>query len=37
MRMIAPTAGSVLVDRRAVATLLPREVLAYRRKVQMIF
>jgi oligopeptide/dipeptide ABC transporter ATP-binding protein len=37
MRMIEPTAGSVLVDGQEVATLLPREVLAYRRKVQMIF
>jgi len=37
MRMIKPTAGSVLVDGRTVATLLPREVLAYRRRVQMIF
>ncbi len=37
MRMITPTAGSVLVGGQVVATLLPREVLAYRRKVQMIF
>ena len=37
MRMIKPTAGSVLVDGQTVATLLPREVLAYRRRVQMIF
>jgi oligopeptide/dipeptide ABC transporter ATP-binding protein len=37
MRMTPPTAGAVLVDGRAVATLLRSEVLAYRRKVQMIF
>ena len=37
MRMIPPTAGAVLVDGQVVASLLPGEVLAYRRKVQMIF
>jgi oligopeptide/dipeptide ABC transporter ATP-binding protein len=37
MRMIPPSAGAVLVDGQVVATLLPGEVLAYRRKVQMIF
>ena len=37
MRMITPTAGAVLVDGKRVAELLPSEVLAYRRKVQMIF
>jgi oligopeptide/dipeptide ABC transporter ATP-binding protein len=37
MRMVKPTAGAVLVDGRTVATLLPSEVLAYRRTVQMIF
>ena len=37
MRMMRPNAGSVLVDGQDVATLLPSEVLAYRRKVQMIF
>jgi peptide/nickel transport system ATP-binding protein len=37
MRMIPPTAGAVLVDGQVVATLLRSEVLAYRRKVQMIF
>jgi oligopeptide/dipeptide ABC transporter ATP-binding protein len=37
MRMIPPTAGAVLVDGQVVATLLQNEVMAYRRKVQMIF
>ncbi len=37
LRLTLPTAGSVLVDGQDVAKLLPREVLAYRRKVQMIF
>jgi peptide/nickel transport system ATP-binding protein/oligopeptide transport system ATP-binding protein len=37
MRMTPPTAGAVLVDGKAVAALLPGEVMAYRRKVQMIF
>jgi oligopeptide/dipeptide ABC transporter ATP-binding protein len=37
MRMTEPTAGAVLVDGQSVATLLPSEVLAYRRKVQMVF
>ena len=37
LRMVAPTAGSVLVDGQRIDTLLPSEVLAYRRKVQMIF
>ncbi len=37
MRMMPPTAGSVLVDGSVVAMLLPRDVLAYRRRVQMIF
>jgi peptide/nickel transport system ATP-binding protein/oligopeptide transport system ATP-binding protein len=37
MRMIPPTAGAVLVDGQVVATLLRSEILAYRRKVQMIF
>jgi len=37
MRMMAPTSGSVLVDGQRVDALLPSEVLAYRRKVQMIF
>ena len=37
MRMVSPSGGSVLVDGQRVETLLPSEVLAYRRKVQMIF
>lgn len=37
MRLTQPTAGAVLVDGKPVATLLPGEVMAYRRKVQMIF
>ena len=37
LRMIAPTAGQVLVDGKAVARLLPGEVPAYRRAVQMVF
>jgi oligopeptide transport system ATP-binding protein len=37
MRMIKPTGGSVLVDGNVVDTLTPRETLAYRRRVQMIF
>ena len=37
MRLTRPTAGAVLVDGRTVETLLPSEVLAYRRRVQMIF
>src|SRR5271155_2815672 len=35
--MITPTAGAVLVDGKPVAALLRSEVMAYRRKVQMIF
>ncbi|WP_245504300.1 ABC transporter ATP-binding protein [Lichenihabitans psoromatis] len=37
MRMMPPTSGSVMVDGQRVDTLLSSEVLAYRRKVQMIF
>jgi oligopeptide/dipeptide ABC transporter ATP-binding protein len=37
MRMIPPTDGAVWVDGKAIETLTPGEVMAYRRKVQMIF
>jgi peptide/nickel transport system ATP-binding protein/oligopeptide transport system ATP-binding protein len=37
LRMIMPTAGAVLLDGKPVANLQSSEVMAYRRKVQMIF
>ena len=37
LRMTEPTSGAVLVGGQTVAKLLPGEVLAYRRKVQMVF
>ena len=37
LRMTAPTSGRVLVEGKTVADLLPSEVPAYRRSVQMVF